>query len=207
MERGRAVPLDADASPGSAWANYALQAPVMFIRASDHEFVPLREPVTFVDWIHGGHELGWPTEADLAYHLTTLFPPIRPRGWLELRMFDALPLRWALVPAAVVVALLDDPVASATAGRALGPVAGRWEDAARGALHDDDFAVAADTCFTAALDALGRLGAPAPLVESVEQYRDRYVSRGRCPADDLLDEWRATGRMLPDPEPVPCPAR
>ena len=25
------------------------------------------------------------------YHLTTLFPPVRPKGWLELRMFDALP--------------------------------------------------------------------------------------------------------------------
>ena len=37
-------------------------------------------------WIDDGHELGWPTLDDLAYHLTTLFPPVRPRGWLELRM-------------------------------------------------------------------------------------------------------------------------
>ena len=57
------------------------------------------EPLSFADWITGGHELGWPTEDDLAYHLTTLFPPIRPRGWLELRMVDSLPSEWSIVPA------------------------------------------------------------------------------------------------------------
>ena len=48
-------------------------------------------PLTFAEWIEDGHELGWPTLDDLDYHLTTLFPPVRPRGWLELRMIDALP--------------------------------------------------------------------------------------------------------------------
>ena len=33
----------------------------------------------------------FPDADDLEYHLTTLFPPVRPRGWLELRMIDALP--------------------------------------------------------------------------------------------------------------------
>ena len=29
------------------------------------------------------------TQADLDYHLSTLFPPVRPRGFLELRVIDA----------------------------------------------------------------------------------------------------------------------
>mgnify|MGYP000225654865 CR=1 FL=1 len=41
-----------------------------------------------------GNEHGFPTTDDLTYHLTTLFPPVRPRGWLELRMIDGLPPEW-----------------------------------------------------------------------------------------------------------------
>ena len=139
IERGRAVPFDAQATPAAAWASYALRAPVMFIRASEEKFVPLREPLSFTEWIVGGHELGWPTQEDLAYHLTTLFPPIRPRGWLELRMFDALPLEWSVVPAIVAVALLEDR-ASERIAHDLEPIEERWEDAARDSLHDPDFA-------------------------------------------------------------------
>ncbi|OSP40318.1 hypothetical protein B7767_26905, partial [Streptomyces sp. 13-12-16] len=45
-----------------------------------------------------------------------------------------------------------------------------------------------------ALRALPRLGAGTEVVDAVEAYRDRYVARGRCPADDSLDELRATAR-------------
>ena len=30
----------------------------------------------------------------------------------------------------------------------------------------------------------------------VRAYADRYVNRGRCPADDLLDAWRQNGGSL-----------
>ena len=47
-----------------------------------------------------GHQLGYPTVDDLAYHLATLFPPVRPKGWLELRMIDAVPdPRWQVAVA------------------------------------------------------------------------------------------------------------
>jgi glutamate--cysteine ligase len=200
IERGRAVPTDTQVSPASAWATYALGAPVMFIRATDDDFVAPAEPLSFADWILRGHELGWPTQEDLAYHLTTLFPPIRPRGWLELRMFDALPLEWSVVPAIVAVALLQDPVAAARIAPEIEPIANRWADAARDSLHDPDFARAAAVCFDAALDALPRLDAAPHIIEVVERYRDQYVAFGRCPADDLVDGWNATGRLVPEPE-------
>ena len=134
----------------------------MFIRASEDEFVPLREPLSFADWIIGGHELGWPTEEDLAYHLTTLFPPIRPRGWLELRMVDSLPSR--------VVDRAGDRRGRAARGRGrvrsdraamLEPLAGRWEDAGTRLAARSRLRRAAHECFAAALDALPRLGADA----------------------------------------------
>jgi glutamate--cysteine ligase len=203
IERGGPV-TTGDTSPGSAWASYALRSPLMFIRAGEDQFVPVRERLSFAEWILGGHDLGWPTSDDLDYHLTTLFPPVRPRGWLELRMVDALPTEWATVPASVTAGLLEDPTALAEVATELGPVAGRWRDAARRALRDPTFASTADRCFTAALDGLARLGAPAAVIDPVVEYQERYVTRGRCPADDLLDEFDRTGQLVPAPEPAAC---
>jgi glutamate--cysteine ligase len=63
-----------------------------------------------------------PTADDLSYHLSTLFPPVRPRGHLELRMIDAQDGDGWVVPVAVVAALADDPVAAAAAMAAAEPV-------------------------------------------------------------------------------------
>ena len=65
--------------------------------------------VTFADWVRGDAALpGPPTIADLDYHISTLFPPVRPHGHLEVRYVDAQPgRRWAL-PAAVLAAVLSD---------------------------------------------------------------------------------------------------
>ena len=204
IERAHAVPIDPDASPGEAWASYALQAPVMFIRAADDEFVAVDGQLSFAEWVRDGHELGWPTVDDLGYHLTTLFPPVRPRGWLELRMIDSLPMEWATVPASVALALFEDPTTMAGIARVLEPVADRWEDAARDSVHDPAFAAAADACFTAAREALARMGAPEHVLDPVARYHERYVQQGRCPADDLIDAWKATGRLVPSLEPTSC---
>ncbi len=67
-----------------------------------------------------------------------------------------------------------------------------WADAARFGLADPELREAADTCFAAALDALPRLGATTRVTDAVAAYRDRYVARGRCPADDLLDRLPVT---------------
>jgi glutamate--cysteine ligase len=205
IERGRAAPVGAKGTAAAAWADYSLRAPLMFIRASDDEFVPVCTPLSFEQWITDGHELGWPTEDDLSYHLTTLFPPIRPRGWLELRMVDALSARWSVVPAFLTLALLEDSEAVQRVAPELATIAGRWEDAARDGLHRPDFAHAARACFAIALDALPRLGAPRDVIELVDAYAECYVRRDRCPADDLVDTWRATGRLLPDPEGLLAP--
>ena len=98
--------------PAESWARYALAANVLLIRsATSDDATPLRSSFSFDRWMDEGHEQGWPTEDDLNYHLTTLFPPVRPRGWLELRMLDALDADTWPVAVAVIVALLLDPAA------------------------------------------------------------------------------------------------
>ncbi|MGW6274900.1 ergothioneine biosynthesis glutamate--cysteine ligase EgtA [Streptomyces sp. NPDC055060] len=199
-----------DAEPRKAWARHVLDAPVMFIRDSgalrgddDADQAPWTVPdgLTFRTWARSGGPRP-PTRDDLDYHLTTLFPPVRPRGHLELRMVDAQPGPdgW-IVPLAVTSALFDDPQAAETAYRTVKPLAERacppgapaaprsplWLDAARHGLADPELREAAAACFAAAGDALARMGAATEVQEAVAAYAERYVARGRCPADDVLD--------------------
>jgi glutamate--cysteine ligase len=179
----------AETDARTSWSQYTMDAPVMLIRADPNTSTPLEHPFTFGEWMSNGHELGWPTIDDFDYHLTTLFPPIRPRGWLELRMIDALPDAWWPVAVAVAATLLDDAEASARATEATAHTRGCWIAAAHDGLSDPVLRDAADRCFTAVLDALPRLGTDAPTIASVAAFHDRYVVRGRSPADDLIGEW------------------
>ncbi|WP_055399880.1 MULTISPECIES: ergothioneine biosynthesis glutamate--cysteine ligase EgtA [unclassified Mycobacterium] len=167
--------------PGTDWARYALKAPVMLVHAPDA--VPVMEWVPFADWVDGRVLLGdrRPTVADLEYHLTTLFPPVRPRQWLEIRYLDSLPDE--LWPAVVftLVALLDDPEAAAAATEAVQTVATAWDTAARLGLRDRRLHTAATKCVAVA----ARL-APPELGDSMQRLLDA-VERGRCPGDDFSD--------------------
>jgi len=170
----------------TAWASYALDARVMFIRESTDRFVPLERPLSFTRWILDGHALGHPTIDDLDYHLTTLFPPVRPRGWLEFRYLDALPDPWWRVAATVVASLLLDDSAKAAAFRATEGTEDLWLAAARWGLEHPALAAAAVESVEAALEAAPRVGADRASVDAVAAYLDRYVARGRCPVDDRL---------------------
>ncbi|WP_127358098.1 ergothioneine biosynthesis glutamate--cysteine ligase EgtA [Actinacidiphila soli] len=200
--------------PRTAWALYALDAPVLCVRPGNgngngnrnrngerHRDQPWAVPpagLTFRDWVRTKSPRP-PGTADLDYHLTTLFPPVRPHGHLELRMIDAQSGDdgW-IVPLAVTMALFDDAAASEVAYRAVKPLADTagtapaprnplWRTAARLGLTDPELQSTAATCFGAALEALPRLGASTRIQAAVAEFTDRYVLRGRCPADDVLD--------------------
>ena len=177
-----AVPAGSD--PVAGWAEYALDAPVMMRRGPGPW---LAAPgFTFREWVLGAAG-DRPTEDDLAYHLTTLFPPVRPRGWFEVRYLDAQPPGLWPVPVAVLTALLNDPAARDLAVDATQPVRHRWRDAALLGLTDPELVRAAARCFDIAIAALPRLGAEPELVRLVERFVESYVARGRSPADDLVD--------------------
>jgi glutamate--cysteine ligase len=176
----------------------------MLIRLTDDDHRPLRDPMTFRSWLIDGHELGYPTLDDLVYHLTTLFPPVRPKGWLELRMFDALPTPFWHVATAVTSVLLDDEQAADAVSRAVGQTADLWIDAAQLGLGHPALAESAEHCFGIALEALERNNAAASTIDVVAAFADRWPLRGRSPADDRLDAWHHDGTLWPKREsPVP----
>ncbi|MET9514671.1 ergothioneine biosynthesis glutamate--cysteine ligase EgtA [Streptomyces sp. NPDC002994] len=198
IDPGRSCAPPLDAEPRGAWTDRVLDAPVMCVRGAADQPWDVPDALSFRSWIRSGAPRP-PTRADLDYHLTTLFPPVRPRGHLELRMIDAQPGDdgW-IVPLAVTTALFDDPAASEIAYRAVKPLADTagslpaprnplWINAARYGLADAELRAAAEICFEAALDALPRLGASTAVQCAVAAFTERYVIHGRCPADDLLD--------------------
>ncbi|UXA06933.1 ergothioneine biosynthesis glutamate--cysteine ligase EgtA [Mycobacterium sp. SMC-2] len=168
--------------PGTDWARYALKAPVMLVNNPDA--VPVTHWVPFADWVDGRALLGdrRPTVADLEYHLTTLFPPVRPRQWLEIRYLDSLPDDFWPAVVFTLAALLDDPVAADIAAEAVEPVATAWDTAARLGLRDRRLYAAAIKCVAVA----ARL-APPELGDSMQRLLDA-VERGRCPGDDFSDQ-------------------
>ncbi len=131
-----------------------------------------------------------PTLDDLAYHATTLFPPVRPRGFMEIRYLDALgPVAWPVAVAVSYALIVDDEAAAAAAGDAMA-VAGQWAEAARCGLAPPPIRRAAVAAFRAAVRALPRHGAPQSLIDQVTDYAVRFVEPGRSPAADLLLESR-----------------
>lgn len=195
LDPDRTLAPDRGLAPREAWTAHVLDAPVMCVRSEEGPWhVP--DGLTFREWIRTGSPRR-PVRADLDYHLTTLFPPVRPRGHLELRMIDAQsgPDGW-VVPLAVATALFDDPEAAETVYRTVKPLAETagapaaprnplWITAAREGLADPELRAAATSCFAAALPALERMGASEAVRGAVAAFTDRYVARGRCPADDL----------------------
>jgi ergothioneine biosynthesis glutamate--cysteine ligase EgtA len=224
MDPGRTRPPRPDEDPREAWAAYALDARVMCVPNPDSGDWSAPPGLTFRDWVRGepvkpgpvmrdtgangdgtpadGKEadgdvrLRRPTADDLEYHLSTLFPPVRPRGHFELRMIDAQPGDGWIVPLAVSSALLSDAKAGDAALAAVEPLwdgrppgdEGPWVRAARLGPADPAISRASRACFAAAREALDRMSAPAAITGAVDSFIDQYVTKDRCPADDLLEE-------------------
>ncbi len=224
MDPGRTRSPDMNGDPRAAWAAYALDAQVMCVRDPDSADWSAPPGLRFRDWVRAspataddgepdgeGGRLRPPTADDLEYHLSTLFPPVRPRGHFELRMIDAQPGDGWIVPLAVSSALLSDAQAEDAALAAVAPIwngqppgwptsatasdssdapddEAPWIRAARCGPADPAISRASRECFVAAREALDRMAVPAGITAAVDAFTEEYVSEGRCPADDLLEE-------------------
>jgi ergothioneine biosynthesis glutamate--cysteine ligase EgtA len=195
LDASRCGPLVHSEQPAHAWANYALDAPVMLVHdtadPSWQAVTPVLGRVLFRQWATGEVLLGDrpPTRADLDYHLTTLFPPVRLRGFLELRYLDATPAAWWPAIATLTTLLMDDPRAAAVADEACEPVAQHWAVAAHHGLGDPDLARAARSCTAVALEVC-----PPELRADLERLAE-LVGTGRCPGDLVLERAAAHGAV------------
>jgi ergothioneine biosynthesis glutamate--cysteine ligase EgtA len=181
IDQARCGALLVGAHPEQEWASYAMEAPVMLVRdLITCESTAVTDRVSLADWAGDPSILGRPvTVGDIDYHLSTLFPPVRPRGFLELRCLDAVPHRWWPGLTGIAVTLLDDPIAADRAAEACEPLNDGWTAAARDGLGDPTIARAARACVEAAVDR-----APVELKNQMTAYSELVVS-GRTPGDEV----------------------
>ena len=123
--------------PASHWAGLAMEAPVICIRREQGSWAA-PAGLTFAGWIEAAArgELRPPTTDDLDYHLTTLFPPVRPRGYLEIRYVDAQPGEAWIHPFVLTCALMSSPAMVDAVLDVTAPARDRWMQAGERGLSD-----------------------------------------------------------------------
>lgn len=135
----RSWPSVVDGDPVARWSRRVLDTPlVCWRRPGDSWDAPVG--VTFADWINGALHPG-PTRGDLDYHLSTLFTPVRPRGYLEIRFLDAQRGDEWIVPSVLLVALFNKQSTVEQLLDIAAPAAGKWMLAARRGLADPQLAL------------------------------------------------------------------
>jgi glutamate--cysteine ligase len=173
----RTYPSKIDGDPAAGWAQRVLDTPLLCVRREGRRWEAPRG-VTFADWINGALDRA-PTVGDLEYHLSTMFPPVRAQGYLEIRYIDAQPGDHWLSPAALLVALLASPARLDAVIDVCTPVADRWLTAARDGLGDTAIAKAATQVVEIGLAGLDDTGLPADLVDQVISDIERRLHDGR----------------------------
>jgi len=144
-EEARTYASGRSRDPAAEWASRIMDTPLMVLPRENR---PWDAPagLTFAEWIDDGAAAGLterPTEDDLAYHLSTMFTPVRPQGYLEVRYLDAQPGTSWLHPVALFTALFARPSTVERLLEICEPVADRWEAAARDGLRDPEIAAVA----------------------------------------------------------------
>ncbi|HEX7051233.1 MAG TPA: glutamate-cysteine ligase family protein [Longimicrobiales bacterium] len=155
---------------------FALDAPAMLLGNGD-DWRP------FAHWL-AADKVG---PDDWRSHLTTLFPEVRPRGYLEVRAIDALRPCWYAAPIALLAGITYHPASRAAAADLLGrPDPALLRCAGQSGLADPAVATRARDLFEIALRGCAALGtgflAPADL-ETAAAFFGRYTRHGRAPAD------------------------
>jgi glutamate--cysteine ligase len=159
--------------PAAGWVRYALAAPVVCVRRPGGRWEP-PPGVTLADWADG--RLPVPlTVGDLDYHLSTLFPPVRPRGYLEVRYLDTQPGSDWVVPFAMLTALFGDQATTEAALEIAAPVAGCWIRAYRRGLRDPALRRAAAALVRLAAGRLPATGLPPGVLSHVIETVERRL--------------------------------
>jgi len=183
--------------PALDYADKVLDAEVMlYRRAGFPEGMATSEGgLTFREWIELGHPAhGLATLDDLDYHLTTVFPEVRARRFLELRAADGLPADLVGPFVALVTGLVYDPTARREALALLedhqSQLPDLWRRAATSGLEDTALAGLAGWVWPLGLEGARRLPGGYLRLEDLEGaagFLDRYVLDGTAPSKELHD--------------------
>ncbi|GDY28635.1 glutamate--cysteine ligase EgtA [Gandjariella thermophila] len=176
----RTLPSEVTDDPAGSWARRVLDTPLVCVRRPGGCW-NAPPGVTFADWIAGALPRP-PTTDDLDYHVSTMFTPVRPRGYLEVRYLDAQPPGEWVAPVVLLVSLLGSVHAVGRVREVTEPVLGRWLEAARLGLTDPCLARAARDVVDLGCGVLDGTDLPGDLRAVVaEALQRRLAGDGRHP--------------------------
>ena len=183
----------------AAYTDYALDVPMYFIARGDRLVTVERK--TFRSFMTDGHDGERATMADWNLHLTTLFPEVRLKTYIEVRAADSQPIDLMLGTPALMKGLFYDSDALAAA----------WDELRRlpldrlGDLHESaardgmqvrlgrhtarDIAI---ELLAIAREGLVRQAVAGPDGGDESRFLDPLIEQaeaGRCPADRLIELW------------------
>lgn len=179
LDRTRTGLLPCAGDAAGEYLEFALRAPLMLKRVPrSAEYAP------FGEWLAHGAV----TQQEWWEHLSTLFPEVRPKGYLEVRSPDALPPEWYAAPFALLGGMLYEPKSLRAAVDRLGsPDPALLHPAAQAGLSDPRIAAAARDLVEIGLAGAATLGdrfLTRADLETAREFFFRYTLRGRSPADD-----------------------
>jgi glutamate--cysteine ligase len=171
----RSSPSAITEDPGADWASRVLDTPLLCVRGpGDCWDAP--PGMTFADWLAGGLAQP-PTVDDLDYHVSTLFTPVRPHGYFEVRYLDAQDGDGWMAPVALMAALMASRATVEAVVELCKPVADRWLDAARDGLADRQLAEVASAVVELGIRAMPDTGLTHEVAESITSDLDRVLHR------------------------------
>ncbi len=175
------------AACAQAYVDFALQALIVHLSNS-----PSRG-ITFQDWLDAGIEGKRPTVRDFQDHLYTLFPEVRPRGYLELRSLDCQLLGWQHAPVAFYLGIVYHPTHLDRALDELLPELGQQEKMMHLACHglaqrDENFHQR--LCWLAELAITGMGTLPprlrcADAQKRLQFFFEHFTLQSKTPAADM----------------------
>lgn len=195
---------DPTGEPHRQFLDFALDARVLLMRRPAG-WLPMTRPLTFRAWMENGFDGDYPGLDDWHYHLSTLFPEVRPKGFLEVRSADAQARPFRAVPLAWWTCLLCDDAALARIVERLRPTADSLQQRMRVVVESgfSDPDLAADARFAWGLAADAMLRVPKNWFSREMQsafvvFGERFTLRDRAPGDEMIDRFLAEGVFGPD---------
>jgi glutamate--cysteine ligase len=179
------------------YVRYALKVPMMFV-VRENNWIPMKG-IAFGDFLEKGASGLHATRVDWELHLSTLFPEVRLKQYIEIRGADAQASGMVLAVPALWVGILYDR----DARQAAWELVRDWKMAERFELHQDICRLGlnarlrgtailgmAQELVRIALEGLRRQGEDLAMMESLKEL---ILKQGRTPADLLLQKWEAWG--------------
>ena len=183
-------------------ARWCLGRPLLFL-VREGRFVP-GDGRSFGGWLRAPGAFGPLTVDDWSLHLSTLFPEVRLRGYLEVRSLDSVPLPLVMAAAALLKGLLceEGRRAMAKAPLPLPERAALGQDLLEAGRHGPRWNPRHGPPVKEAMAALLRAGSAGlrGLGEEPAELEPlgHLVSQGRCPAD-FWERKSGGGWSGPDP--------